>query len=514
MLRCQHCGSTHIQRRGFSQGDEPMQRVRCMRCDKWGVAEIERENDDLRFTLGDTIKELLENHRTFIISSAQNNTALNMNAWKSMMQYKKHRDAAVLILPVKYQWNRNESEIWYPGEVMPYLTEDEIHLHPLLRVMGQVRITATMTNPLSGLDSLTQGASGIFGHGQIQMKTVATPQHALPKMLYTTGSVSVKNYSHKKTGVKGEFHHSPGFIVVELDAENDFHMRSVTIDDNGEFYDLDHHATPRGVKKVKSVDALVLGDEHVIRKDEGCVKATFDGPHSLVSLLKPKKLVRHDVFDGHSISHHHRNSPVTRYRKWWCSEDSLEDELKITAEHVIETTPKNCQSLMVPSNHHNHLNRWLEEADPKQEPWNALLYHELMFKWLGSFDDDAYFDPFEYAMRKYVNEKDQYKVRFLKQDEPYLIKDILISLHGDKGPDGSRGSVNSLRKIGAKTIIGHRHSPCIDKGCYQVGTSSLLNLDYTSGPSSWLHTHCIIHPNGKRQLVHIINGKFRRETAQ
>jgi hypothetical protein len=34
-------------------------------------------------------------------------------------------------------------------------------------------------------------------------------------------------------------------------------------------------------------------------------------------------------------------------------------------------------------------------------------------------------------------------------------------------------------------------------------------LEYTAGPSSWLNTHCLLHADGKRQLIHIIDGKWR-----
>jgi hypothetical protein len=36
-----------------------------------------------------------------------------------------------------------------------------------------------------------------------------------------------------------------------------------------------------------------------------------------------------------------------------------------------------------------------------------------------------------------------------------------------------------------------------------------LKAEYTSGPSGWLNTHCVIYPNGKRSLLNIIKGKWR-----
>ena len=74
-------------------------------------------------------------------------------------------------------------------------------------------------------------------------------------------------------------------------------------------------------------------------------------------------------------------------------------------------------------------------------------------------------------------------------------------MHGDRGPNGARGSAKNLRRIGIKSVIGHSHSPQISEGCYQVGTSSRLKLEYNEGPSGWLNTHCVIHADGKRQFV-------------
>jgi hypothetical protein len=66
-----------------------------------------------------------------------------------------------------------------------------------------------------------------------------------------------------------------------------------------------------------------------------------------------------------------------------------------------------------------------------------------------------------------------------------------------------------MRRIGVKSVIGHSHTPAIEEGCYQVGTSTKLSRGYTHGPSSWLNTHAIIYPNGKRTLINIIDGKWR-----
>ena len=69
-----------------------------------------------------------------------------------------------------------------------------------------------------------------------------------------------------------------------------------------------------------------------------------------------------------------------------------------------------------------------------------------------------------------------------------------------------RGTRLNRRRIGAKTIIGHSHSPGIEEGCYQAGTSTNLRLEYNLGPSSWLNAHVVLYGNGKRAILPIIDG--------
>jgi len=90
-----------------------------------------------------------------------------------------------------------------------------------------------------------------------------------------------------------------------------------------------------------------------------------------------------------------------------------------------------------------------------------------------------------------------------------MVGGIELGMHGNRGLNGSRGSIRNLRRIGVKSVIGHSHCPGIDEGCYQVGTSTRLRLDYNHGASSWLNAHGIVHADGKRQIVVIVDGNWR-----
>lgn len=116
-------------------------------------------------------------------------------------------------------------------------------------------------------------------------------------------------------------------------------------------------------------------------------------------------------------------------------------------------------------------------------------------------------DPFVYWAQKKLKTVKQ--AVFPGRNESFTIKGIEVGMHGDAGPNGARGTRNGFTRIGVKSVIGHSHSPGIKDGVYQVGTSSRLGLEYQRGPSSWLHTHCLIYSNGKRSLISVIDGEWR-----
>ena len=116
-----------------------------------------------------------------------------------------------------------------------------------------------------------------------------------------------------------------------------------------------------------------------------------------------------------------------------------------------------------------------------------------------------YPDPFTYWLRKANLER----VRALNLDESFVLGGVELGMHGHRGPNGARGNIHNIKRIGVKTITGHPHAPGEDEGCSQVGTSTYLRLEYNAGPSSWLQGHCVLNEDEKRQLIFIIDGEYR-----
>lgn len=448
----------------------------------------------------------------YVITSALNNTPLHRGFWESLEVFCEDKQAKLIVRPQKYRNPdafHEPEDYYFPPEVTPYLSEDNIKLNDNLVFMGDIPINATAATPLSGLDTISGHRSMIVGHSQVQATCVPTPHQRLPKILHTTGSVSQPVYSQSKAGIKAQHHHCLAAVYVELKGDK-FWLRELWWGD-GCFYDLDRQYTPQGVTKNHRAAALVTGDEHTQFADEKVIKATYKGKDSICNVLKPEYIVRHDVLDFYSRNHHHKHAIITNYAKHQAGLTSVEKELNLTIDHMDNTLPSNAQQIIVRSNHDDALDRWLNDTDPKQDPENALLYHKLMVAKLeearmtnqGADTVDAF--P-HYALPRM---KTADRTKFLERDESFTIKGNELGFHGDAGPNGARGSIQGFSKIGVKSILGHRHAPGVFKGVFQVGVSTPLKLEYVSGPSSWMNVHAVVYPNGKRSLISVIDGQWR-----
>jgi hypothetical protein len=253
-----------------------------------------------------------------------------------------------------------------------------------------------------------------------------------------------------------------------------------------------------------------MGDTHVDFIDPKVEKATDE----MIAMLEPQHLIWHDLLDGYSANPHHAGNPFNAYAKRKAGIDDVKKEVFRAIDHVAAKTPAGCKSVIVASNHDDFLRRWVVNQDWREDPTNAEFY--LATAWAMIRDTKMgdggteYPSPFPYWFNQRMTDLfPQIDVKTLGGNESFVLGGVELGLHGDRGPNGARGSARNLRRIGVRSIIGHSHSPEINEGCYQVGTSTRLRLEYNGGPSSWLNAHCLLHADGKRQLIVIVGGKWR-----
>lgn len=463
------------------------------------------------------------NKQIYVITSAQNATPIHEGFFSSILNYCQERNAQLLVIPYRYKnptsiWNQNnDADEWWNSSITPYLCEEDLRLANKLRVMGHISIQPTADNPVSGFDSYTGLDSAIFGHPKIQQKTVPAPSQLLPKLLLTTGAITLSNYTNSKAGHKGDFHHSLAATIVEIEKSGIFHVRHIHADEiTGNFYDLDKLYLSDGVIENQRVAAIVYGDIHAEYIDKNVENATYHNKDSMANTLNPENDVYHDLTDFGYRNHHNKHNDLLNYISHHHNKNNVEDGLQCAADFLDRTHRNDVTRIIVRANHNEAFDRWLIEAEPKNDPENARFYHYMKYHQykntkptITGFES---IDPLEFWCH-YPDQQTGLKIKdnviFLKRDESFIVNDVEIGFHGDIGANGARGSAKSFARTSLKTIIGHSHSPCIEEGCYQVGTSSRLDLSYKKGLSSWMHTHCIIYPDGKRTLINIIDGKWK-----
>ncbi len=498
-------GSKHHDRR---------QRYQCQTCKRRTLHPLP---DDSPALFGDDHEGPLPASGIYVFTGAQNNTR-PAPIFYALKNYCEHRNAKLCVIKMRYKNPTSVGEtlkahsrhFFWDDEFKGVLYDGRHSVHKFLTLLGDAKVQLTAAHPTTGFESITGSKSVIIAHPKMELRSIPTPQEALPKLVMTTGACTIKNYSDSRAGIRGDFHHTYGALVVEIDGDT-FHVRQLNALGNGKFMDIDlNEYSPDGIKPFERIEALDMGDTHVDVVDADVVAATFTNNDCIVKELRPKYLFWHDLLDGQSVNPHEIADPFMNVMKHDSKANNILEEIGRAAKFVDTHAPKDVENIVIPSNHDDFLRRWMNTTDWRYDPVNAKFYLETALEMVeqSNMDDEGakIIHPFPLWLKRLAKHK---KIRCLARDQSFTIRGIEIGQHGDRGSNGSRGSMRGFSKLGVKTIIGHSHTPGIEEGCYQVGTSSRLNLNYNIGPSSWLNTHCVIYPNGKRTLINVINGRWR-----
>lgn len=511
------CGRKMAKRGTLSESGN--QRYRCTRCLRSTTATTTEEMeaasgigyDEAVVALNnERVKELQkQGQKRWVITSAQNNTRVHPG-FEALKHYCRVNDAELLVVPIHhknislYTAGQEYKKKW-PAAVQTHLVDEHLYLGGGVDLAADLKIGAAAARPLSGMQPMGGNRWQIIGHSKMLMEPVATPSDMKPKRLYTTGAITVRNYSKTKSGALADFHHSCGALVVEVASRSDSFVRQLNISGKS-FFDVAggelREYGPGWDRPADRILALTTGDEHVKFHDSKVRKATY-GPAGMAVQLRPERIFRHDLLDGYAGSHHHEKDPVLQFQKFHSGDDDYEAELNEVVRFLDETTPSGSTNYIVDSNHHDHLGDWLRRANANRDHRNALLILELQ----EALRLSALKGEKKGALQLYCENRVTVPVKWLSRDKPFLVKGVDYSQHGDLGVNGARGSARSLSRTTHKTVIGHSHTARIVDGCYQVGYSA-AGLEYAKGMGTWTHTHCLQYPDGKRTLVDIFKGRW------
>jgi len=468
----------------------------------------------------------------WLLTAAQNDTKVHKPFWKNLLAFASYLGARVYVGRFTYQvavakdrarvqtpqFDKSRDYRWEP-ELEPYLTSERFHCGGLI-FCAEMNTLPTAVRPLSGLHTYGQGKTAIFPHAKIALEMVPTGEGLAPAVL-TTGCCTVPSYTDTKSGLKGEFHHVQGAVIVEIDDDDNTFFRHIIAKTDGTFQDLDILVKDGKISTGNRVEAITWGDIQSPFLDPMLAMTTwgFDvekwerTSNGLVDDLRPHYGFYHDLIDFKSISYWEEKMPLERYKTFLRQGHLVQGDIDKAASFVTATERDFMKRVVVESNHDKWLERWLDRCDHRKDRDNALsflTYEYARFKAIA--EGDTTFNVWRHALNiSPAGKLDD--VMFIPEGGTFVIcpetGGIECGTHGHLGPDGQPASPNTLAKVTGKANIGHRHSPIILDGLYGAGTSSVLRLGYNKGPSSWAHCHTVVYPTGKRTLLFVQNGRWR-----
>jgi len=446
--------------------------------------------------------------KVLFATAAQNETSVNRKQLASMLNYqkfltdKKYSKTQIAIIPVRYrnptsptEDTQKKKDMWWVDEVEPMLYYNKIDFGDT-QISCDSHVSPTAKMPLTGFEALTDNNHFILGAFRIHFKTQPRVKNTPLRVMATTGAITRKNYSRSKAGDTASIHHSYGFTIIELKDDGTCHIpRNIYVTDDGEFTDLCYNVTPEGVTKINEVEALIWGDIHKEVIDEKIYEKT----QKICKKLTPKTHILHDLLDGARFNPHERKDVFVLRQKIMKNKFLIEEEVDEAVEFPKDVLKK-CggeKVYITQSNHDEFLDRHITDMNWKSDLHNSPAY--LKYALIQQTTNlEKYGNLFGYLIDRRYNKK----VKYLKHGAELNIKGINCAMHGDFGSNGSRGNITQFKRLNFKMVHGHNHSPIIMDGVMSVGLTGKVNQYYArKGISTHANAHCIIHKNGKRQLL-------------
>jgi len=454
--------------------------------------------------------------KKFVITSAQNNTHIHEDFFNSLLKYCEAEGAELLISTFHYNksgfQNAHDNEIWFDKRIKPYFINEGVQLADGLIFNAELNILPTARNPCSGFDTYNGDASGIIPHVKMELQPLPSPKYDEARCLYTTGTITQRNYRQQKAGQLAEWDHIFGALVVEVNDSGDWFVRQLHAESKtGNFYDLNSFYTPKGKSKEEfHVCSIQFGDIHRDKLRKETADMCWNAEDSIAATLAPEYAFLEDVHDQSRRNHHNMKDPYYLFKQFTDKKECLKEEVRLSVDLFLEVN-KYCENIVVVSSNHDlALERFLKEQDYKRDPVNAIFFLEMQLANYKSIESGIPLETFKTACEFVSNEYELDNVQFLLEDEPFRMHGIEMGAHGHLGNNGARGSALSFRKQGIKFNIGHSHSPLIKGGVYQAGACVLVgDVGYAKGGSSWAIGHIITYQNGKRTIITCKNNKWK-----
>ena len=431
----------------------------------------------------------------YIITSVQLNGLVNRNLLANMLNFAKENGVDKIFTFVqkgRYIEEEKMSPLIFDNNIE--IISNEMKLNANLKLYDS-KILPQQINPFTGMNrKLSRDYSYILPSPKIRYESIAS-NSKYPRAFLSTGCLTHPNYKeHTAHGRKAVEQHQYGFVFVEILNNQTFKAYQIESTQKGDFQ---HLTTKYHSGKVLEAqpEALILGDWHNGDTDPWVRKESI----KMISDLNPKRVVFHDLFNGHSINHHEKGQLLNELRNIRDNRIFLQDEIRAVYDEIwfFANKFKDTNFIIVRSNHDDFLEKYIQKKMFIDDPKNFLFTCMIISRIVNEKKI-----PLQEALLLIGQLPNN--VRFTQQDESLRVYGIELATHGHLGANGSKGSPNQFNNLNLKMITGHTHSPKLMENGMVVGTSTHLKLGYTHGASSWLNAHGILYSNGKYGLISLI----------
>ena len=427
----------------------------------------------------------------YIVTNIQYNAGVNVNFLKNIKAFAKEHGVSNLVTFVQNGQYHEDDVIDQKVFDAGFSTIDSLALNNNLKCKD-MKILAQQINPMTGMATkLSRDYSYIMPSAKIRYISVANTS-TKPRAFMTTGNLTKPNYKlHTAQGQKALEQHQYGFIFVEILSGTRFTTYQIEANKKGDFHYLDEKYADGKKTKVQP-EAIILGDLHIGDTNPKAYRHSLE----VIKKLNPKRVVLHDLFNGHSINPHEQGHLISSLRNLQGHRDSLDVELKQVFKEVHNLANKfpKVQFLVAESNHDIFLERYLDSKEFMFHSQN-FMHAIKMIPLILEGTKPTLQIGLELFGKLPAN------FHFSREDEEYRVRGVELAYHGHRGVNGSRGTSSSFDKFNLRMITAHEHSPKLYANGMVVGTLTHLKLPYTKGSGSWMHANGILYADGKYGLM-------------
>lgn len=473
--------------------------------DKLGNSQRSRKKSVItRMDISEVVEKDVQ-RGVFFVSAAIANAPVHRQALKAVEAWATGRKAKIILLAMRAhsQAFENSDEPTYDSALNEYAAKSQLVqgyiFNQNLRAVD-AQLNPQMLAPLTGMHRFGSGRSQIsktsviIAHPKQDAAAIPTGNSSLPRMNFCTGAITLPDYRHNRIGLLGHENHVCGGLIVEIRNKEIFHVRQVQFDPDGSFIDCGVKYRAIG-EPVQVRGTLILGDSHLGEHDEILGKLVKEQ----AAALNVKRVIWHDLWSAGSISPYERKSATKMALREYPFR-TLPEELDYVREEFAKLrklVPSDCKHVIVPSNHPEWVNRWIDEGQYAKEPQNLRVGCEMVLDRLDG----------KHLTQRRIDPDNQ--CEWPDRGTDIKIGGVQVNTHGDMSYNGMKASGATMEKVHGNVVYGHIHTPGIHGGAYAAGTMSKLRLAYNPGASSWLHANVFLYENGSRQLIINVGAHWR-----